>query len=165
MARQTTRKRPTKKTYSRSRRPLLAYPAAVFLIICAGVFLIGWTLKAWGADIHVTAQIHGPKVTSPAMITTPKNGQHFTTVPVDIIGTCPDNAAYVEIFRNNLMSGSALCDGGIFHLAISLNSGRNDLTAHVFNVTDDEGPVSPIVTVFYDNLALPSPISVTPFVL
>ncbi len=142
---------------------MLANPLAVFLLLCVGVFLSGWTLKAKGADIRVTAAVHGPAVTSPAVIMAPANRQHFKSIPITVSGSCPVNAAYVEIFRNDVMGGSALCDGsGDFQLSVSLFSGRNDLAAHVFNVTDDEGPVSPTVTVYYDAPNPPPPASHQP---
>jgi hypothetical protein len=49
------------------------------------------------------------------------------------------------------MSGSAICDaGGNFQLSSDLFPGLNGLTAHVFNLTDDEGPISNAVNVTYD---------------
>jgi hypothetical protein len=49
------------------------------------------------------------------------------------------------------MSGSAICDGSnTFQLQIDLFAGKNDLTAHSFNINDNEGPVSAIVAVYYD---------------
>ncbi|MBX4197276.1 hypothetical protein KW801_01820, partial [Candidatus Saccharibacteria bacterium] len=101
--------------------------------------------------ILVTARISGPAITDPASITVPADGTHFSAVPIDVSGSCPTNAAYVEIFKNNVLAGSAICSAGnTFELQIDLFPGRNDLTAHSFNITDDEGPVSAIVTVYYD---------------
>src|SRR6266550_3261904 len=55
------------------------------------------------------------------------------------------------------MSGSAICTGSrIFELQIDLFPGKNDLTAHSFNINDNEGPVSAITTVYYD---IPAPSS------
>lgn len=148
MARRKTKKRASNRSRG---RPLFSYPLALFLLMVMGVYLSAWTFKASGANILVSAQVHAPAVTDPAVITTPKNGQHFKNIPISVSGTCPANAGYVEIFRNNVLSGSALCDiNGNFQLSVSLYSGRNDLVAHVFNITDDEGPVSSVVTVFYD---------------
>lgn len=152
MARPKTKKRASsRKSNSRRRRSVLAYPFIIFTLLCAGVYLINWTLKANGDDVFVTAKVHGPLVTDPAVILKPNNGQHFKKIPIIISGTCPANAAYIEIFRNNFMSGTALCDGSSnFSLTTDLFPGLNDLTAHSFNITDDEGPVSSTVTVYYD---------------
>lgn len=159
MPRPKTKKRSSnRKNYSRRRRSIFEHPLFIFIVLCVGVFLAGWTLKANGANVLVTAQVHAPPVTDPAVITSPMGGQHFKSIPITVSGTCPSGAAYVEIFRNNLMGGSALCDGsGNFQLQVSLYSGRNDLTAHVFNITDDEGPVSSVVTVYYDAPNPPPP--------
>jgi hypothetical protein len=161
MARQKTRKRAARQIKSRKKRSVFSYPLFLFLLLCAGVFLIAWTFRA-GADILVTAKVAGPPVTTPAVITSPADGDHFTSIPISVVGTCPANAAYVEIFRNNVMSGTALCNGGAFQLSTDLFPGANSLVAHVFNVTDDEGPVSATVTVYYDVSNPPSGIPVVP---
>jgi hypothetical protein len=151
MARPKSKKRAPKQIKNRKRRLFLPWPLLIFLFICSCVFLIAKTFNVGADDIFVTAKVSGPLVTSPAVITSPTDGTHFTSIPISVSGTCPTNAAYVEIFRNNLMSGTALCDiNSNFQLSISLFPGRNDLAAHVFNLTDDEGPVSATVTVFYD---------------
>jgi hypothetical protein len=153
MARQKARKKASKQIRNRKKRSIFSYPLFLFLLLSAGVFLIAWTFRV-GADVLVTAKVAGPPVTSPAVITNPANGTHFTSIPINVSGTCPSNAAYVEIFRNNVMSGTALCNGGAFQLSTDLFPGANALVAHVFNVTDDKGPVSSTVTVYYD---IPSP--------
>jgi hypothetical protein len=149
--------RTSKKSASQKKRWFIPYPLLIFLLLAAGVFLLAWTFRVSAQDILVTARIQGPAITSPAVITNPVDGTRFSAVPVEVSGTCPPNAAYVEIFRNNVLSGSAICSsGGTFDLQIDLFPGRNDLTAHSFNVTDDEGPVSTTVTVFYDVPLTPS---------
>lgn len=155
--RQTFKKRTVRKPKSRF---FLPYPLIIFLLLGTGVLLVNWSLKANADDILVTALVKGPTITGPAVITSPTNNTRFTAVPVTVSGSCPANAAYVEIFRNDFMSGSAMCTGsGTFELQIDLFPGRNDLTARSFNITDDEGPASAIVTVFYDQ---PAPAPGTP---
>jgi hypothetical protein len=123
----------------------------LFLLLCAGTYLIAATMRSFAADIQVTAKVSAPLVTSAAVIGSPVDGQHFSSVPVPVSGTCPSNAAYVEIFSNNVMKGIAICDGSSnFDLSADLFPGANTLTAHVFNTTDDEGPVSSPVKVYYD---------------
>lgn len=171
MARTKTTKRTSRQVKNRSRRRILHYPLLAFLMLSAGVFLMAATLKANGQDIFVTARVPAPFVTSPAAINSPSAGERFSSIPIPVSGTCPSNAAYVNIFRNNLMSGTAICSGGLFQLSIDLFPGQNDLVARVYNTTDDEGPVSDTVTVFYDVPKPPvsapdSPIpSVQPFML
>ena len=157
MARPKTKHRAVKPSSSRKKRLGFAYPLVIFLLLCSGVFLVAWTFNVSATDILVTGRIPGDPVTSPAVITSPADGTHFTAVPIDVSGTCPANAAYVEIFRNNFMGGSALCTGGSFSLSTDLFAGKNDLTAHSFNITDDEGPVSNPITVYYDVPVPPAP--------
>src|SRR5215218_10094104 len=140
MARPKALKKPTsKKSTARKKWPIIPYPLLLFLLLCSGVFLSASTLGVSADDIIVTAKVSGPLVASPAKITKPKNNQHFSKIPIKVAGICPANAAYVEIFRNNLMSGSAICSGGTFQLNMDLFFGTNELVAHVFNITDDEG--------------------------
>jgi len=151
MARPKTRNCAPKQIKSRPKRHLFRYPLFLFLVLCGGVFLVASTLGVGADNIFVTAKVSGPLVTSPAVITSPSNGTRFSSIPITVSGTCPTNASYVEIFRNNLMSGTAICDlAGNFQLSADLFPGQNDLVAHVFNLTDDEGPVSGTVTVYYD---------------
>lgn len=146
--RKTAKKRAVKKS---KKSLLLPYPLVIFLLLAAGVFLTAWTFRVNADDILVTARIQGPPISTPATITSPADGTHFSAVPIVVTGNCPANAAYVEVFRNNFMSGSTICSGAnTFQLQIDLFPGQNDLTAHSFNVTDDEGPVSAPVKVFYD---------------
>jgi hypothetical protein len=143
------------------KRLFFPFPLILFLLLCAGVALAYMTLNVKAQDIKITAQIQGPPVTTPAVITSPADGTHFTAVPIEVKGDCTANAAYVEIFRNNVMSGSAICDvNSKFSLNIDLFAGRNDLTAHSFNINDNEGPVSAVVTVYYDVAEPTGPASV-----
>ncbi len=156
MARQKTTKRAAKQDKNRSSRHFLSWPLVVFLLLCAGAYLVTATFKAGADDIFVTAAVHAPPVTSPAQITSPTDGSRFTSVPITVTGICPAGASYVEIFRNNLMSGSTPCSStSSFQLDVDLFPGQNSLVAHVFNITDDEGPVSNTITVFYD---VPTPV-------
>lgn len=151
MARKKAARRPIKKTNYRSRRTLFGYPLVIFLLLCAGVFLLMATFPSLADDIRVTAKVSGPLVTDPAVITSPAGGQRFSALPIDVEGTCPANASYIEIYRNSIMSGSAICDSNDrFQISMDLFAGANSLTAHVFNMTDDEGPVSAAVNVVYD---------------
>lgn len=146
--RKTAKKRTVKKTKSRF---FIPFPLILFLLLCAGAYLFNATFRASAQDIQITAAIQGEPVTTPATITTPADGTHFSAVPINVAGNCPANAAYVEIFRNNIMSGSAICDSGSkFTIDIDLFPGQNDITAHSFNVNDNEGPISIIVGVYYD---------------
>lgn len=153
--RAAAKKKPVKK-----KKLFIPYPLVVFLMLCAGAFLVACTFGVSADEVAVTARIKGPAITSPAIINSPADGTHFSAVPVTVTGSCPPNAAYVEIYRNNVLSGSAICLADkTFDMKTDLFPGTNELLARVFNVTDDEGPVSDKVTVYYD---VPQPPASTP---
>jgi hypothetical protein len=147
------RRRPVAKkqqVYFRRRRLFLPWPAVAFILLAIGVLLLGWTFQATADDIHVTAKVSAPLPIGPAVITSPGDGSRFSDVPITVSGTCPTDT-YIEIYRNDFFSGTAICStDGNFTLDIDLFPGQNKLEAKVFNITDDEGPASAPITVFYD---------------
>jgi hypothetical protein len=160
MARKKAARRPAKKSVSRTKRAVFGYPLFIFMMLCAGVFLVTATFPGLADDLHISAKVSAPLVTDPAVINEPADGSHFSTIPVNVSGTCPANAAYVEIYRGSVMSGTAICDTNqTFQMSADLFPGANILTAQVFNMTDDEGPVSDAVNVVYD---VPQPPKPTP---
>lgn len=141
------------KAAIKARRPLhkkfLLHPASVMVILLVGVLLAGWTYQSSAADYTVTAKIPAEPLTEPALITTPANGSHHNNQPITVAGTCPYKS-YINLHRNDIFAGTTLCQpAGTFSLQVGLLNGENRLQAHVFNVTDDEGPLGSIVTVFY----------------
>src|SRR5581483_5395570 len=149
MARKQASKRRNLKVY-------IGYPAVIFILLCAGIYLVAWTLGAH-ADQTIKAVIHAQPVTQPATIDPAiANGTHYNQIPIEVNGTCPQNAAYIEIFDNGVMGGSAICDNGFYDPTLNLFPGLNVLEAHSFNSTDDEGPVSAPVSVYYDPPAAPA---------
>lgn len=102
-------------------------------------------------DIHVTAKINAPLPTSPAVITSPYDQQHFTSPTITVLGTCGDGA-YVMLYRNSVVAGIGACTAGNFSIIIELTSGTNILQAKVYNSTDNEGPISAPITVYLDNI-------------
>jgi hypothetical protein len=147
--RKTAKKRAAKTT--KKRFFFLPYPVVLLLLLASGLLLLAWTFKVSATDVLVTARIQGPAIASPATIENPADGTHFSAVPITVTGSCPPNAAYVEIFRNNFMGSSALCGpDGKYEVQTDLFADKNELTVHSFNITDDEGPVSDKVVVYYD---------------
>lgn len=104
------------------------------------------------ADIlNVTAKVNAPLPTSAATITSPYDQQHFTERSITVSGTCGDGA-YVIIYRNSTAAGIGGCIAGNFSIVIDLSTGPNILQAKVYNITDNEGPVSASITVYYDTI-------------
>lgn len=85
-----------------------------------------------------------------ARITSPGNGQVFTNSPITVEGICPEGLL-VEIHDNGVMVGAVMCQNGQFSLQVSLFTGENQLTALVYDDTDQAGPTSDTVTVTYNN--------------
>lgn len=127
------------------------HPVTVLVLLCVGVFIVGSTFKAGADNLTVTAAVHAAVPTEPAVITSVSDQQHVTDQEIDVAGTCPADT-YVKIYRNDEFAGVSQCDNGAFHVPVSLTPGANKLQARVFNITDDEGPQSPPITIYYDNV-------------
>lgn len=143
----------TAKKVVRRPRPLhkriLLHPFSIMVVLCAGVIIAGSTLQSRAATLDVTASVPAVPPSGPATIMQPFDQQHVSEIPVTVAGTCPD-ASYVKLYRNSNFSGVAQCDSGNFQIQTDLSEGENSLQARVYNVTNDEGPTSPSITVFYD---------------
>lgn len=85
-----------------------------------------------------------------ATITTPRNGQTFTDIPIAVNGICP-KGLLVKIFSNNVFVGSVQCETGSYTIQIDLLSGRNDLVARAFDSLDQSSPDSGVVTVTFND--------------
>lgn len=124
-------------------------PLVLLGLIVASSFIILFSSSAKAEDIEVTAKVNAPLPTSPAIIASPYDQQHFTDSPITVTGTCGDGA-YVVLFRNSVAAGIGACTGGNFSIQTDLAPGANILQAKVYNSTDNEGPQSPAITVYYD---------------
>jgi hypothetical protein len=160
-----------RRQYIKKNGFFLPWPAIIFILLCIGVLLLGWTFKTAAEDINVTAKVSAAPLTDPAIITNPTDGQHFSSIPITVSGTCP-NGSYVNVYRNGIFGGSVVCNSLTFELTMDLFPGANNLTAQDYNITDDPGPASPSVTVYYDaptppapKKGQPNPASYPPFVL
>ena len=89
-----------------------------------------------------------PSPTQGATITTPGNGGSFSTSPIAVSGICPEGLI-VQLYNNNVMVGSTMCQNGSFNLQVSLFAGTNDLKAIVYDDLEQSGPESNVVSVQY----------------
>ena len=134
-----------------------SYFLLALLVTAVGVMLMAFSALAFAADpppqsssIGLTGTLPAKPPKVAAVITVPKGQQHFTTSPITVSGTCPA-ATLVEIYKNNIFAGSTPCtDAGTFSLQIDLLYGANSLTAQVYDVLNQAGPLSDPVNVFYD---------------
>lgn len=83
-----------------------------------------------------------------ATISIPTDGTNYTTPTTTVGGICPTDLL-VQIYNNDVMVGSVMCENGSYSIEISLFAGTNELSARVFDELDQTGPVSNIRTVNY----------------
>jgi PKD domain/Glucodextranase, domain B len=143
-----------------------SYPGLVFLLLLSGLLLAGVSWSASAATPAVNPQsgsvglqgvVRGPAPSQAATITSPRNGQHTSSIPITVSGVCPAGT-FVSITKNDVFGGATTCqDDGTFTLQIDLFDGQNSLIARVSDALGQFGPNSTEVTVFYDapSLGLP----------
>lgn len=131
------------------------FPLGVVLLV-VGFAVTFYTSYADGphpdpqsGSIGLTGIMPGPPPADPPNITSPGNGQRFTTTPIAVKGTCP-KGTLVELFKNDIFAGSTFCDDGTFAIDIDLLFGRNDLVARSYDDLNQSSPASNTVTVYYD---------------
>ncbi len=99
-------------------------------------------------SVGLEGKISSPPPTQAATISTPRNGQSFTSSPITVAGLCKSDLL-VKIFSNNVFVGSVVCKGGSYTLKVGLFSGKNDLVARVYDSLDQAGPDSNVVSVTF----------------
>lgn len=132
--------------------PLAILVLVVGLILggCSASTVLGDSPGPAAGSIGLTGTVPKAPPKTGASISSPGPGQHFSTSPVTISGTCPP-ATLVEIFKNDIFAGSAPCsDKGTFSVSVDLLIGQNVLVARVYDVLNQAGPDSTSVTVYYD---------------
>lgn len=134
-----------------------SYGPLALLLLVVGLSLTIATATAQSpppqaGSVGLNGSMPGPPPTTAATITSPRNGQRFSTTPVPVTGTCPAGVL-VEIFKNDIFAGSGMCgDDGTYTVEIDLLIGQNVLVARVYDSLSQAGPDSEPVTVFYDAL-------------
>ena len=151
-----------------------SYGALVLILFVTGLVLAAYTYSTQASSdlrgphsesISLTGAMPEPPPDTAATITSPSNGQTFSDSPITVEGTCPEGSL-VEILKNNIFAGSALCDDdGTFSLDIDLFIDENELVARVYNTLNQPGPNSEPVNISYDALppqdAALSPVDLT----
>lgn len=138
----------------------LAFVVCVFLVLfgIGGVGLAQVTFpttRQSDGTVGLQGTVTAAPPTQAATIVSPSNGAVFRNLPVTVTGWCP-NGLLVKMFKNNVFSGSVMCENNSYSLQVDLFSARNDLVARVYDAFDQAGPDSNIVTVtFDDNTARP----------
>lgn len=130
-------------------------PLAVLLLV-VGLTLSVCTASAINhpgpkADsVSLSGEMPAKPPTTAATIVKPTDGQHFSSSPVTVQGSCPKDTL-VEVYKNDIFAGSTACtDAGSFSIDVDLLIGQNTLVARVYDALNQPGPDSNKVTVFYD---------------
>ncbi len=144
----------------RQTRPLhrrfILHPITVFVFLCVIVFVVGWTYEAMAASYTVTAEVPAAPLTEGATITSPTDGTIVTNASALVSGTCPAGA-YIKLYTNNTFAGVTFCQNdGTFSLDDDLYVGQNNLVAQDYNVTNQQGPTTPTVSVTYNVPSTPT---------
>lgn len=139
-----------------------SYPALFILLLVVGFALTVSSTLAWtrpgpaSGSVGLSGIMPGPPPKTAAVITSPVNGQSFTSSPVTVSGTCTDNTL-VEIYKNDIFAGSAPCSTkDTFSISVDLLIGKNSLIARVYNALNEPGPDSATVTVNYSPQLAPT---------
>ena len=128
----------------------------VAMVLCGLIFALSFTSAViavqnpQNGSIGLEGTVSGPPPSQGATITTPTNGQSFTTQPITVAGICP-TGLLIKVFSNNSFVGSTMCTKGSFSLQISLFYNQNVLKAIDYDNLNQAGPDSNIVTVTYTN--------------
>lgn len=120
-------------------------------ICCIFIFAFLWLpVNVSAESLTITAIVHSPPPTQPALITSHHDGQHVTQEETVIKGTCSNDTAFVELWRNDIFSGMAICTSGEFEIPFTFLPGPNILYTKTLSSTGNPGPTSPQMTVYYD---------------
>jgi hypothetical protein len=139
----------SKRTARPVHKRVLLHPITAFLLLCVGVLVAGSTFRGRAVSYDVTATVPAPALASAAIIRGLSHEQRVANKAVAVGGECP-SASYVKLYRNGAFSGASVCGSGQFVIQTELTEGANELKARAYNYTDQEGPTSPAITVYYD---------------
>lgn len=129
---------------------LLVLVVGLVLGVCSVSRTAGASPGPAAGSIGLTGTVPKAAPTVAATITSPRQGQHFSTTPVTIAGACTPKTL-VEVYKNDIFAGSGPCsDSGSYSFEVDLLIGKNVLVARVYDVLNQAGPDSSPVTAYYD---------------
>jgi hypothetical protein len=159
-----SRKRVVK--YRPLHKRVLLHPLMVLFLMCVGVVLVGSTInRSNAANTTISVTVEAPELTDPAVISQPADGAIFSSTPITVTGSCPDNS-YVNLYRNSQFSGVDICTDNNFQIQTDLFSGDNQLLAQDYNITNEVGPTGTPINVTYNppviTVSSPTTVSTSP---
>lgn len=132
---------------------LLVLASLLLMVTSLMPVLVDATTLSQSNGFGISGTITSPPPTTAATITTPSNGQSFTSVPVSVSGICT-SGLLIKIFINGIFSGSADCTNNSYSISVDLFIGTNNIVAEDYDSLNQSGPVSNTVTVSYVNNAV-----------
>jgi hypothetical protein len=117
------------------------------------------TLSGNGA-YGISGTITSPPPSTAPTISSPTNGQSFTSVPTAVSGVCV-SGLLIKIFINGIFSGSAQCVNNSYSISTDLFLGTNNIYADDYDSLNQAGPKSNTVSVTYVNNAITAGTPVT----
>ena len=111
--------------------------------------LQGQTLQESGS-VGIEGTVPAQPPANAPTITVPKSGQGFSAIPITVSGLCQTDLL-VEVFKNNVFGGSAVCASGSYSIQIDLFSGQNDLIARQYDELNQASPDSNLVSVTFND--------------
>jgi hypothetical protein len=128
-------------------------PRWIFKAAIAAIFLMPLLAKpvfAAQQQLSGTTGVQGKVPADPPSqaptISTPSNGQNFTSSTVTVSGLCTTDLL-VEVFKNGVFAGSVPCVKGSYSLQIDLFSSKNELVVRQYDGLDQASPESNKITV------------------
>ncbi len=113
---------------------------------------VAYAATSGEAQYGTYAVVPGTAPSEAPTINTPNSGADYTTAdPVTVAGSCPNNTM-VRVYKNEVLAGANLCQGGRYNLPIALFIGDNTLVARAYTASELVSPDSSPVSV---RLALP----------
>lgn len=134
---------------------LLAALVSSFVITMVGPSQLAFAAAAppenpQEGSVGLEGTLPSPPPAQGATITTPRNGQVFTSIPIDVSGLCSGNLL-IKVFINEVFGGSTLCVNGSYSLKVDLFGGTNNIIVRVYDALDQAGPDSNTVTVTFQD--------------
>ncbi len=129
------------------------------LIRPVAILAVGFWLLAFGlpsvtfaatqdGSVGIEGVIPATPPTQAPTINIPTNGQGFSSLPINVSGLCKTDLL-VQVFKNNVFAGSAVCTGGSYSMQIDLFDGKNDLVARQYDALNQSSPDSNLVSVTF----------------
>ncbi len=133
------------KNIIRPTSAILVGVCSLFIVICS--LPVAYAASQDGS-VGIEGVIPANPPTQAPTINIPTNGQNFNSLPINVSGLCKTDLL-VEVFKNNVFAGSAVCKASSYSMQIDLFDGKNDLVARQYDALNQASPDSNLVSVTF----------------